>query len=253
VDTSQVQLDARAPTGIFFKERLGHSTGVYYYRAGSAASRLSPQDLDAGYIQAALWLHVTGITPALSASARAAVEHAVELARGASLEVSFDPNMRLKLWSRDEARPVFQALARRCTVLLPGLDEVEILLDETPGTLSAVAASQAGLGPIIERLHALGPRIVVLKLGDAGAVASDGTQLVRTEPHCVRVVDPIGAGDACAAGLATALLEGLPLAEALERANAMGAFALSVPGDWEALPTRSQLDAFLAGTGRVMR
>jgi 2-dehydro-3-deoxygluconokinase len=253
VDTSQVRIDPHAPTGLFFKERLGEATGVYYYRAGSAASRLAPEDIDEAYVRSGRWLHVTGITPALSRTARDAVLRAVAVARAAGLEVSFDPNMRLKLWSREQAQPVFRALAAQCTVLLPGLDEAEIMLDEPPGTLLDHVATEAGLWEVCARLHALGPRIVALKLGEAGAAASDGTQIVRARPHQVRVVDPIGAGDAFAAGLVTGLLEGLSLRQALERANAMGAFALTVPGDWEALPSRAQLEAFLAGAGRVLR
>lgn len=253
VDTAQVRIDPRAPTGLFFKERLGEATGVYYYRAGSAASRLAPEDIDESYVRAGRWLHITGITPALSATAREAVLRAVEVARRAGLEVSFDPNMRLKLWSREEAAPVFRALAAQSTVLLPGLDEAEIILGEPPGALVELPASDRGLREISARLHALGPRIVALKLGDAGAAASDGTRLVRALPHRVHVVDPIGAGDAFAAGLVTGLLEELSLEQTVERANAMGALVLTVPGDWEALPSRAQLDAFLAGAGRVLR
>src|ERR671934_1813319 len=93
VDVSRVRLVAGHPTGLYLKQFVAGTTQVFYYRKGSAASTLGPEDLDLDYFKSARWLHLTGITPALSASCRAAVERAFELAADYSLSVSFDPNL----------------------------------------------------------------------------------------------------------------------------------------------------------------
>jgi sugar/nucleoside kinase (ribokinase family) len=131
VDTSRVIVDAEAPTGVLFKEKreLGPRR-IVYYRRGSAASRLAPGDLDGEYIGRARYLHLTGITPALSESARATVFAAAELARARGVRVSFDPNLRLRLWTREQARETMRALLPLCDLVLPGMDEAELLVDE---------------------------------------------------------------------------------------------------------------------------
>src|SRR5206468_5559558 len=100
---------------------------VVYVRAGSAGSRLSPGDVDAaaadGAFDGARWLHLTGITPALSASSRAAVDCAIDHARRRDLTISLDINLRRKLWSDAEARPVIAGLAGRCDVICGDVDE----------------------------------------------------------------------------------------------------------------------------------
>src|SRR5919201_131516 len=107
VDTSRVMTDPEAPTGLVIRERreVGPVEQVYY-RRGSAASRLSPDDVDAAYIAQASFLHLTGITPALSATCREAVFAAAEIAAEAGVRVVLDPNYRSKLWGRDEFRRV---------------------------------------------------------------------------------------------------------------------------------------------------
>ncbi|MDK2986759.1 MAG: 2-dehydro-3-deoxygluconokinase, partial [Clostridia bacterium] len=97
VDTSQVKIDPENPTGIFFRQRWENGENEnFYYRKGSAASLLGPEDIDEEYISRAKYLHVTGITPALSSSCFAAVEKAVQVAKENKVKVSFDPNIRLK-------------------------------------------------------------------------------------------------------------------------------------------------------------
>ena len=121
--------DDTATTGSMFRERrvLGPSQ-VVYARQGSAGSRLSPADVDraaaGGAFEGARWLHLTGITPALSGDARAAVERAIEHAREARATVSLDINLRRRLWSDEAAAPVLRSSPDACDVLLgePGRD-----------------------------------------------------------------------------------------------------------------------------------
>src|SRR5438874_6832185 len=190
VDTAHVRIDAEASTGLVIRERreVGPIEQMYY-RRGSAASRLSPDDLDPRYLSTARFLHLTGITPALSDSCKNTVFAAAEIARDAGVTVVLDPNYRSKLWHRDEARSVLLDLARRCDLLMPGLEESQLLTGESDPEVAA------------RRLLRLGPRMVVVKLGPGGAVGVTPEQVVHAPAAKLeRVVDPVGAGDAFAAG-----------------------------------------------------
>lgn len=237
VDVSRVRFDPEAPTGVFFKE-LGRPGGtrVYYYRRQSAASRLSPGDLDAEYFAGARWLHLTGITPALSDSCRAAVEAALGLARRFGLTVSFDPNLRLKLWPLATARRVLVPLLQQADVVLGGHEELCLLLEEPAPEAAA------------EVLLAAGVKVVAVKLGAEGAlvVTADFRERVPAFP-VAEVVDPVGAGDAFDAGFVAGQLLGRTLAESARLGNACGALMVSVRGDYEALPTLAEAEEFMAG------
>lgn len=226
VDTSRVVVDPAAPTGIFFRERREVGPiDVLYYRRGSAASRLSPADLDAGYIQSAHYLHLTGITPALSPSCREAAFAAAEIARTGGTMVVLDPNVRLKLWAADEARVVLRDLAAHCDVLLPGVAEATLLT----GAADPEEAAR--------ELLALGPSLIVVKLGARGALAVSPEGAIRISATPLqRIVDPVGAGDAFAAGFLAGQLRGLDVSASVRLANRCGAQAMTVPGDVEALP-----------------
>jgi 2-dehydro-3-deoxygluconokinase len=234
--------DPAAPTGLMVKERRTGDIGrVIYYRAGSAASRLSPADLPDGLIRAAGVLHVTGITPALSDSARQTVERAMALARDGGVPVSFDLNYRSALWPPERAAPVLRELAGRADLVFAGDDEAALLgLEGEPADLAA-------------GLAALGSGHAVVKLGERGAVCCAGGELRRVDAVPVRAVDPVGAGDAFVAGYLAETLAGRPVAERLATAAACGAFAVTVPGDWEGLPTRADLTLLGRPDGTVVR
>jgi 2-dehydro-3-deoxygluconokinase len=235
VDTATVEFTDDAPTGIMFKERraLGE-TSVYYYRHGSAASTMTPDDLPDDAIETADYLHLTGITPALSDSCREATLAAVKHAREAGTTVSFDPNIRHKLWeSEDEMRRTLLTLVGKSDIVLPGIEEGRTLFDtDTSGEIANACRDR-------------GASIAVVKLGAEGALVDDG-EVTRVPGYEVeRVVDPIGAGDGFAAGFLDSRLRGLDVIESTKRANAVGAFATTVTGDVEGLPTERELDVFL--------
>jgi 2-dehydro-3-deoxygluconokinase len=216
-------------TGLMVRyQRAGGQVHVDYHRAGSAGSRLSPADLPGAEIEAASILHVTGITPALSDSARSAVFQAVETARAAGVTVSIDVNYRGKLWSRFDAAPVLRDLVSRADVVFAGPEEAALFI---------------GSAPALEALAALGPTEVIVKDGPRGCTALiDGSRFaVPALP--VQVVDPVGAGDAFVAGYLADRLAGAKPEQRLTTAIAAGAFAVTVPGDCEGLPTRADLAA----------
>ncbi|MEU9575776.1 sugar kinase [Streptomyces chilikensis] len=229
-------VDAGAPTGLMVKERrTARTAGVWYYRAGSAGSRLSPGDVPDGVFRGARLLHVTGITPALSASAADAVRHAVAVAGEHGLLVSFDVNLRTRLWSPAEAAEGLAWLVREADVVFAGPEEAELFVAADEDPLEVAAA-----------LCALGPSQAVVKLGADGCAAVADGERARVPAVRVDVVDTVGAGDAFVAGYLAELLAGRPLAERLRTASATGAFACTVPGDWEGLPTRGELGLLTA-------
>jgi 2-dehydro-3-deoxygluconokinase len=242
VDVGGVVRDPGAPTSLMLKERrTAAMVRVLYYRRHGPGSRLEPGDLDPAQVAAAGVLHVTGITPALSDSARATVEHAVELARKAQVPVSFDLNYRSALWPADRAAAVCRDLAARADLVFASDDEAELLgLHGDPADL---ALGLAGLGGG----HA------VVKLGERGAVAAVDGRVHLVDPVPVQAVDPVGAGDAFVAGYLAETLAGRPVPERLATAAACGAFAVTAPGDWEGLPSRDELAALTHRPGTVQR
>jgi 2-dehydro-3-deoxygluconokinase len=241
VQTAAV-VDSSAPTGLMVKERrTARSVRVQYYRSGSAGSRLRPDDVDPAVVAQAGVLHVTGITPALSRTAREAVFTAVETARAAGVTVSVDLNYRRALWSADDAGPVLRDLVRYADVLLATEDEARLVVD---------GADDSAL---VERLGRLGPGHVLLKQGAAGSLSSIEGRVHRTPARSADVVDSVGAGDAFGAGYLSGLCRGLPVEERLDLATAAGAFAVTVPGDWEGLPSMADLSLLEATHDVVLR
>lgn len=227
-------------TGIMLRHRpVGSLAHVDYHRAGSAGSHLRPSDLDEDLIRRARILHVTGITPALSQTAHAAVCHAVEIAREAGVRISLDVNYRAKLWDEATAAPVLRDLARLADILFAGPAEAQLVLGTRERERHTLARGLADLGPTE----------VIIKDGGRGCLALvDGAELA--EPALpVPVVDTVGAGDAFVAGYLAEHLTGAAPRTRLRTAAAMGAYAVGVPGDCDSLPTRSGLEALRALTG----
>jgi 2-dehydro-3-deoxygluconokinase len=242
VDVRHALRDPDAPTGLMIKTRRTATVGhVLYYRAGSAGSRLQPSDVPVDRVRAAGVLHVTGITPALSPTARAATFAAVEEARAAAVPVSFDVNHRASLWRDVDPGPVLAELAARADVLFAGEDE------------AAVLGAEGDLERVVTALARLGPASVVLTRGARGVLALIDDALVEVPPHAVAAVDPVGAGDAFVGGYLTELLAGADAKTRLATAAACGAFAVTVPGDWEGLPTRADLTLLGRPDGTVVR
>ncbi|HEY8529675.1 MAG TPA: sugar kinase [Paenibacillaceae bacterium] len=240
VDVSRVKLTDAAPTGLMLRETVRGRLSVYYYRKYSAASTMTPDDLDPDYIGRAKILHITGITPALSASCRETVREAVRIARRAGVKISFDPNLRLKLWTLDEARPVLMELAAAADYFLPGYDELKLLYDtDDPAEIRA-------------RIRELSA-ITVVKNANGANWLYDGNDFREFPFEPVRIVDPVGAGDGFAAGFLAGVLNGGPLDKAVELAAIAGALAVQAEGDWESLPHLREVEQALGRTRHIER
>jgi len=243
VDTAACGTDPTAPTALMLKERrTAGVTRVHYYRAGSAGSRLDPSDVDSDLIAAARLVHMTGITPALSASARDTVRHVAAVAAAKGVPVSFDVNYRARLWDAGSASAELSGLAAQAAIVFAGEDELPLITGGAGGPDAA------------RKLAVSGPAQVVVKRGSRGAAVFTADGAVHEQPAVpVTAVDPVGAGDAFAAGYLAGFLDGQEPQERLSLGCTLGAFAVSSAGDWEGLPTRDELGLLSAEDGTTQR
>jgi 2-dehydro-3-deoxygluconokinase len=235
VDTLGVATDPDAPTGVYFVTHGPQGHEFSYLRAGSAASRMAAATLPLDMIGSARMLHVSGISQAISASACDAVFAAIEAASAAGARISYDPNLRLKLWPLARARAIVAATAARCHWFLPSLDETR--------TLSGLTAPDA----LIDWCHALGAPVVALKCGRNGVVVSDGRRRERIAGHAVDPVDATGAGDCFDGAFAARTLAGDEPFAAARYANAAAALATTGFGAVAPLPRDVDVRRLLAG------
>jgi 2-dehydro-3-deoxygluconokinase len=232
VDTSGVRRIADRATGLYLREEVAGRLRVYYYRSGSAAATLSPNAFDPSMLQGAAFLHLTGITGALSQECAEFLPWAATTARDAGVRVSYDVNYRSRLWEPSAAQAATEALLPLIDVLFVGHDEANALWGWETDTA-------------LEQLSKIGPSEVILKLGADGCAAMINGEQLTSLGFPARQLDPIGAGDAFDAGYLAATLWGWAPERRLRAANAMGAFCVQNLGDYEGLPNRRELDGFL--------
>ena len=176
--------DTGAPTGLYFVTHGPKGHEFSYARAGSAASRMQPQDLSVDLIQSSRHLHVSGISQAISESATDTVFAAIELARLGSTEVAYDPNVRLRLWSAERARSVILKTMSLCDWFMPSLEDLQ--------WLSGLQDEHA----LLDWCHAHGSHRVILKMGGRGVWFSlIDSHRTHWSAHPVQVKDATGAGD----------------------------------------------------------
>jgi 2-dehydro-3-deoxygluconokinase len=232
VDVSAVRTDAARPTGLMIKDPGPDGTRVHYYRRGSAASALSPGLLCGDGLRDASLVHLTGITPALSDSCHALMEEV--LAPGRPYPVSFDVNHRPALWTDGSAAAVLLRLAARADIVFVGLDEAQTLW----GDAVTDGASVRALLP--------GPGTLVVKDGSRQATAFVGPATHTVRALTIQVVEPVGAGDAFAAGFLAGLRRYDDPVRALRLGHLTAASALRVTADHGPLPPANRMKELLA-------
>ena len=231
VDVRALDEDPDRPTGVLLRDSpaAGRPVSVAYYRADSAASALSPGDVNEQLVASARLLFVSGITALLSPSAGDFVDRLIAVATGAGVHVAFDPNVRLRLaevaqWQRSYAR-----FAGRMDTLL--ISDEELALLELPHEPARLLRGRT--------------TTVVVTHGANGATATTAAGTVRVGARAVAVADPVGAGDAFTAGWLSGWLRGLPPIDALREAAAVASLVVSQPSDIAGLPTARERDQVL--------
>lgn len=216
IDTATVRQVGDAHTGVYFVTHTPDGHAFSYLRAGSASSRMGPDDLPIDALNAAKILHVSGISQAISDTAADAVFRAIEIVRSAGGRVSYDTNLRLKLWPLSRARAVIHAALSQCDIALPGLDDAIQLTGHSEPE------------KIVDFYLGLGPAIVALTLGSKGTLVATRDARALIPAQKVEAVDATGAGDAFDGAFLARLLAGDSAFDAAAYANA--AAALSTQG-----------------------
>lgn len=235
VNLDGVYWDPDGRIGTYFIEFAGppRPIQVIYDRADSVAANMQPDQVDWERLMDTRLLHLTGITPAISAGGLAITQEAVARAKAAGVPISLDVNYRGKLWTPTEARDAILPLIQEIDLLFCGQGDAKLLF-------GCSGDPQAIVQGLAEQSRA---RTVVTSIGDQGVVAWDGQQLHRQEAFPVEVIDRIGAGDAMAAGIIHGWLDG-DLAQGLRNGAAMAALVLSQFGDM-IVTTADELQAVL--------
>jgi len=236
IDTTGVTLDPEAPTGVYFVTHGAKGHEFSYLRAGSAASRMRPDTLPVAVLRSTRLLHASGISQAISASACDAVFAAFDIARAAGALVTYDPNVRLKLWPLARARAVVLASMAQCAWCLPSQDDANVLFEG--------AAPDA----VVDAIHRAGAPGVVLKQGAQGCLVSDGTRREHVAAHRVASVDATGAGDCFDGAFAARLLAGDDPFAAARYANVAAALATTGYGAVAPLPRAADVARVLAAS-----
>lgn len=216
VDASRVTRHPSAPTGVSFVTHSAAGHKFDYLRKNSAASLMTPDTLAVDYIAGAKVFHFSAIGQAISESARATCDAAMDVARKAGVKVSYDTNLRLRLWELDLARKVIDATIARCDIALPSLDDSQQLTGFKEGDA------------IADYYLRLGAPLVALKMGSEGSLIATKDERTRVPPHKVAAVDATGAGDTFDGAFLTRLLAGDDAVSAARYANV--AAALSTTG-----------------------
>lgn len=236
VDTSGVEVDASAHTGLYFVQHGPDGHAFSYLRRGSAASLMTPATLDGGLIERARFLHVSGISLAISTSACDTVFAAIARARAAGVQVSLDSNLRLRLWPLDRARAVLREALCHADLFLPSMDDMQHLTgnDDPERTLDWIRDAGA-------------TGVVVLKLGKDGSIIDDGKTRTPVAALRVEAVDATGAGDCFAGSLLARRCQGDDWGDAVRYANVAAALSTLGYGAVNPLPRAEAVLAKLRG------
>jgi 2-dehydro-3-deoxygluconokinase len=236
VDQSGVLTDAAAFTAIYFVTHDDAGHHFHFFRTGSAASRLRPQDLPRAMIESARVLHLSGISLAISEQACETCFAAIEIARAAGVQVSFDTNLRLKLWSIERARDVMTRALRLADIALPSYDDVR--------AITGLPEPDA----LVDHCLGLGARVVALKLGAEGSLIATPHERHRIAPHPCKPVDATGAGDTFGGAFVARLVAGDAPADAARYAGVAAALSTEGYGAVEPIPRADTVRSSIAPT-----
>lgn len=227
VDISEVKLVDGYPTSLNFKEIMEDGSGrTFYYREKSPTETLTMESLNEEYIKRSKILHITGVFAAIDKDKNVElIKKAASLAKKHNVLVTLDPNIRLKLWSKEVAKTALKEILPFVDVLLTGMDEAEILFEVNK------------VEDVIVKCRNMGIRYGAIKLGSEGSTGFDTDQVIHKKSVKPRkVVDTVGAGDGFDAGFIYGIIQKWELDKTLQFANTIGSMVVSVSGDNEGLP-----------------
>lgn len=227
------------PTSLNFKEILENGSGkTFYYRYQSPILTMTEEDIDESMFDDIAYVHLTGVFLAIAPQNLQIGLSILRIAKAKGIPVSFDPNIRLKLWTLEQARAAYFEIFPYVDILLTGLDEIEMIIDTMPFEQFVAQYNISEL---------------VIKDGANGSKAYVDGHWHNAEPFLVKPVDTVGAGDGYDAAYIFGLMNGYDMAERLRFANAVGAMVTTVKGDNEGLPEYTDVEVFLGQKTLVER
>lgn len=243
VDTSEVKLVDGYQTSVYFREVLSDgSSRSFYYRENSPTSTMKPEDLNEEYFKKSKVLHITGVFPSILKKNQNIILEAIRLAKKNGLLISFDPNIRLKMWTKEEAKEFINSILPEVDILLVGDEEVELLLETTD------------LEQAIKVFYSYGISKVVIKRGAKGAMGYEGKEIFYVDGIQPKaLVDTVGAGDGFAAGFLTSTIKGESFEDSIRFGNAVGSLVVGVEGDNEGLPYYEDVLVHLGKNKKIER
>lgn len=235
VDVATVKQVSDAHTGVYFVTHGKDGHEFSYFRAGSASSRMAAADLPVKALESCKVLHVSGISQAISDVAADAVFEAIRIVKAAGGKVSYDTNLRLKLWPLERARAVTHAAMAQCDIALPGLEDAQ--------QLTGLSDPDA----IADVYLAMGASVVALTLGAEGTLVATPDRRERVKGRRVEAVDATAAGDTFDGAFLARIVAGDTPFEAARYANAAAALSTQGYGAVAPMPRRDAVVAFLDG------
>jgi len=233
VDHSLVMTDPEAYTAVYFVTHTDKGHQFSFFRRGSAASRMKPADVPAAAIAAAKVLHLSGISLAISETACDHGYAAIAAARAAGTLVSFDTNLRLRLWTKERARAVMGDVIGLSDICLPSYDDIVAITGITdPDRL-------------VDDCLRRGAKMVALKLGSEGALVADADRRFRIGAKPCKPVDATGAGDTFGGSFLARLAAGDDIEAAGHYASMAAALSTEGYGAVEPIPHAAQVEAAL--------
>lgn len=234
VDVSNVDFVEGYPTSLNFKEIREDGSGkTFYYRYQSPILTLKPEDITKEMFEGIDVVHLSGVFLSIDAGNIKIIRQVLKVAKELAIPVSFDPNLRLKMWTIEEARATFEEIFPYVDILLTGLDEIELILGESSEDVLVECAERYDIGQF------------VVKDGANGARAYIDGKWYEKEAFKINPIDTVGAGDGFDAGYIYSYLNGYLPEERLQLANGVGALVTTVVGDNEGLPHLDEVLPFI--------
>ncbi|MDM5335572.1 sugar kinase [Ureibacillus composti] len=234
IDMSFVKLMEGYPTSLNFKEIREDGSGkTFYYRYQSPILTLSEDDISKEMFEGVDVIHLTGVFLAIAPQNLNITMRVLKIAKENDITVSFDPNIRLKLWTIEEAKRAYAQIFPFVDILLTGFDEIELILESASKDSLERFASENDIAQLI------------IKDGSNGVQAYINGNWYKKEAFKFKVIDTVGAGDGFDAAYIYSFLNDMSIDERLTFANAVGGLVTTVSGDNEGLPELEDVEAFL--------
>ncbi|PIC63815.1 2-keto-3-deoxygluconate kinase [Sporosarcina sp. P13] len=242
IDVSTVDFVDGYSTSVNFKEIRENGEGkTFYYRQQSPILTLEVDDIHEHFLDSINLVHITGVFLAIDPQNLAIAKRLLTLANEKNIPVSFDPNIRLKLWTIEDARKAYLEIFSQIDILLTGLDELHLILGDSSEQSLINFANEYNIADL------------VIKDSSAGSRLYRNGQWFTSPAFNVPVIDTVGAGDGFDAGYVYSYLHQFEPTEALQFANGVGALVVSVSGDNEGLPYLREVQSFISGTKEIER